>query len=196
MTIATEFSLFDVRGQRKYLNKQERQRFYTCAEQFPIEVRLFCLMIYFTGARISEVVNLNVSSIDFSNKTVIIQTLKRRKKGIFRQVPLPDFLLHDLKSYISTRAVHHQYSGNRLWFFSTRTASRYIKAVMEQAEIDGHKASSRGLRHGFAVQAVMTVPITQVQIWLGHAYLQTTSIYARVSGSEERELAEKLWAAG
>ena len=66
---------------------------------------------------------------------------------------------------------------------------------MDKAGIEGHKATSRGLRHGFAVQALMTVPITQVQIWLGHAYLQTTSIYAQVSGTEERELAEKLWAA-
>lgn len=196
MTIATEFSLFDGNGQRKYLNRKERQRFYNCAVQFPQEVKLFCLMIYFTGARISEGVNLNVSSLDFSNKTVIIQTLKRRKKGIYRQVPLPDFLLQELKSYIEIRKSHHRYSSNRLWFFSTRTASRHIKSVMEQAGIDGHKASSRGLRHGFAVQAVMTVPITQVQVWLGHAHLQTTSIYTRVSGIEERELAEKLWAAG
>lgn len=196
MTFTAEFSLFDGHGQRKYLNRQERHKFYSSAEQFPQEVRLFCLMIYFTGARISEIVNLNVSSIDISNKTVIIQTLKRRKKGIYRQVPLPDFLLHDLNAYIDTRSAHSRYSPNQLWFFSTRTASRYIKAVMDNAGIEGHKASSRGLRHGFAVQAVMTVPITQVQIWLGHAYLQTTSIYARVSGMEERELAEKLWAAG
>ncbi len=196
MTLTTEYSLFDGGGQRKYLNKLERHRFYSSAEQFPQDVRLFCQMIYFTGARISEIVNLNVSSIDFSNKTVIIQTLKRRKKGIYRQVPLPDFLLKELKLYINTRATHHRYPDKCLWFFSTRTASRYIKAVMDKAGIDGHKATSRGLRHGFAVQAVMIVPITQVQIWLGHAYLQTTSIYAQVSGTEEREMAQKLWAAG
>ena len=64
---------------------------------------------------------------------------------------------------------------------------------MTKAGIKGPKASSKGLRHGFAVQAVMTVPITQVQVWLGHAYLQTTSIYVRVSGIEERKLAERLW---
>ncbi|MCB0518523.1 MAG: site-specific integrase [Lewinellaceae bacterium] len=196
MAYTTEFSLFDGHGQRKYLNQEERQKFYSCAGQFPLEARLFCLMVYFTGARISEIANLGVSRIDFSNKTVIIQTLKRRKKGVFRQVPLPDPLLEELRSYIGTLKAHPYYDENRLWYFSTRTASRHIKAVMHMAEIKGHKASARGLRHGFAVQAVMMVPITQVQLWLGHAHLQTTTIYVQVSGTEERAMAEKLWASG
>ena len=87
-----ELSLFDVGGQRKYLNERERRDFYNCAVVCREDVRLFCLMIHFTGARISEIVNLNVSNIDFSNKTVIIQTLKRRNRGTYRQVPLPDSL--------------------------------------------------------------------------------------------------------
>lgn len=196
MTYTTDYSLFDRHGQRKYLNSRERNSFYTSTGQFPLEIKLFCLMVYFTGARISEIADLKVPGIDFSNRTVIIQTLKRRKKGVYRQVPLPDFLLDELKAYIGKRAVHPVYGKERLWFFSTRTASRHIKAVMQKAGIEGHRASARGLRHGFAVQAVMKVPITQVQVWLGHAYLQTTSIYVRVSGTEERELAEKLWASG
>ena len=196
MAFTTGYSLFDGKGQRKYLNQRERHRFYACAEQAPQEVRLFCLMLYFTGARISEIAGLNVPNIDFSNRTVIIQTLKRRKKGVYRQVPLPDFLLDELRSYMHKRDAHHRYDRDRLWFFSTRTASRHVKAVMDMAGIYGHKASARGLRHGFAVWAVMALPITQVQVWLGHAYLQTTSIYVRVSEMEERKMAEKLWALG
>lgn len=178
------------------MNKQERQRFLSSSAEFPQEVKLFCRMVYFTGARISEVANLKVSSLDFSNRTVIIQTLKRRKKVVFRQMPLPDSLLEDLRTYIDTRTQTDRYEANRLWHFSTRTASRYIKAVMKDSKIEGHKASARGLRHGFAVQAVMMVPLTQVQLWLGHASLQTTSIYVRVGDIEERELAERLWASG
>ena len=196
MAYTTEYSLFDGHGQRKYLNGQERHRFYACAAQSPQEVKLFCLMVYFTGARISEIADLGVPGIDFSNRTVTLRTLKRRKKGVYRQVPLPDPLLEELRAYIDTRGPHRLYDSNRLWFFSTRTASRYIKAVMLKANIEGHRATARGLRHGFAVHAVMTVPITQVQVWLGHACLQTTSIYVLVSGTEERELAEKLWALG
>ena len=193
MAYTAEYSLFDGFGQRKYLNRSEGQRFKACALESPREVRLFCLMVYYTGARISEIADLNVSNIDFCNRTVIIRTLKKREKGIFRQLQLPDFLVEELKSYIGSRRPHRLYNQDRLWFFSTRTGSRYIKAVMNRAGIDGHKASARGLRHGFAACAVLTVPVTQVKVWLGHASLKTTLIYVQVSGMEDRELAERLW---
>lgn len=193
MAFKTDFSLFDDQGQRKYLNQSERLQFYNCAKQLQTDRKLFCWMMFFTGARISEVTNLHVSSLDFSNKTVIIQTLKRRKKGVYRQLPLPEFLLDELKAYIVNRNKHLEYRKDRLWYFSTRTASRYIKSVMNEAGIIGVKSSALGLRHGFAVQAVTKVPITQVQKWLGHALLQTTAIYVSVSGVEERELAKRMW---
>lgn len=196
MTPTTRYSLLGKNGQRKYLNRPERHRFHAQAVQCPQRVKLFCLMLYYTGARLSEIADLHVHNLDFPNGTVAIQTLKRRTMGIYRQVPLPDFLLEELNSYIGTRETHPGYSDDRLWFFSTRTASRYVKSVMDRAGIEGHRASARGLRHGFAVWAVLTVPVTQVQVWMGHAYLQTTSLYVKVSGVEEREMAEKLWAAG
>ena len=191
-----EYSLFDGQGQRKYLNRQERLRFQACAEAFSLEVRLFCLLAHFTGARISEIMNLKVQHIDFSNGTVTIRTLKQRKEGVFRQVPIPGFLLDNLRVYIDNRAAHPRYERDRLWYFSTRTASRYIKAVMHKAGIEGHRATARGLRHGYAVWATFEVSISKAQSWLGHADLKTTLIYTRVSGREDRELAEKMWASG
>ncbi len=189
-----ELSLFDQEGQRKYLNQDERRRFYQAADtQKRQDIRLFCLMLFFTGARISEVVNLNKTSIDFSNKSVIIQTLKRRRKDIFRQLPLPDFLLDELERYMTELETHSSIMKDSLWSFSTRSASRYIKSVMNEAGIEGIKSSALGLRHGFAVHAVTRLPLTKVQKYLGHAYLQTTAIYVDVCGLEERELARKLW---
>ena len=82
---------------------------------------------------------------------------------------------------------------NRLWEYSLRSAARYIKEVMIEANITGVRACSRGLRHGFAVNAVRIVPITLVQRWLGHSNLETTAIYLNVIGCEEREFAMKIW---
>ncbi len=194
MPYHNNFSLFDFQGQRKYLNQEERKRFYDIANtQKRQDVRLFCLLLFFPGARISEIVNLLQTNIDFSNKSVVIQTLKRRRKDIFRQIPLPDFLLDDLKKHIERLDNQSSEIENSIWGFSTRSASRYIKSVMVEAKIEGMKSSALGLRHGFAVHAVTKVPITQVQKWLGHANLQTTAIYVNVCGIEERELAKKLW---
>lgn len=194
MAFQANFSLFDIKGQRKYLNQEERMQFYQIANaDRRQDVRLFCLLLFFTGARISEIFNLSKRSIDFSNKSVTIRTLKRRRKDVFRQIPLPDFLLDDLKEHFEKLETQNSKIEGSMWSFSTRSASRYIKSMMKKAGIKGVRSSALGLRHGFAVYAVTKVPITQVQKWLGHAHLQTTAIYLDVCGVEERGLAERLW---
>jgi integrase len=189
MSYHVHLSLFDPDGQRKCLNHLECQQFYEIANARPrMDVRLFCLLLYYTGARISEIINLKPISIDFANKSVAIRTLKRRRNDVFRQIPLPDALMTDIRNYIKAMG-----KCDQLWRFAGRSASRYVKSVMQEAGIDDAKSSALGLRHGFAVHAVQKVPITQVQKWLGHAQLQTTAIYLNVSGFEERELAKLLW---
>ncbi|MGD9804096.1 MAG: tyrosine-type recombinase/integrase [Hyphomicrobiaceae bacterium] len=59
----------------------------------------------------------------------------------------------------------------------------------------GPHATPKGLRHGFGLHAILSgVPINLVQKWLGHASLSTTPIYLEAVGSEERELAARMWA--
>jgi site-specific recombinase XerD len=50
------------------------------------------------------------------------------------------------------------------------------------------------LRHGFGIHAIRSgVPVNLVQRWLGHARLETTMIYLQALGSEEREIARRMW---
>ena len=181
-------TLHDKDGQRKYLNQIERFRFLEAAKKRRTEVRLFCELLYYTGARIAEIHNLTSQNIDVSNGTVAIESLKKRQSGIFREIPLPDPLLQDLANY-----TNHNHS-KRLWPYSLRTASRYIKSVMQTADIYGVRGCAKGLRHGFAVTAVMTAPLTMVKKWLGHSSLETTEIYLDIVGIEEREIARRsIW---
>lgn len=65
---------------------------------------------------------------------------------------------------------------------------------MRDAKLSGAKATSRGLRHGFAVGALETnIPITLIQKWMGHARLETTAIYTNVVGEQERKFATLRW---
>lgn len=184
------FSLHDSRGRRKYLNQSERLRFLECTQNRPIEIKLFSQLLYYTGARIAEIHNLTSRNIDFSNRTVVIKTLKQQKKGVYREIPLPDFLLEELAFYIEA-IPQKEKNSQLLWSFSLRSASRYIKSIMCDAEI--YEGSAKSLRHGFAVHCINFVPISNVQKWLGHSSSDTTSIYLDVTGTEEREIAEKIW---
>lgn len=195
MPYSAEFSLFNQKGQRKYLNHKERARFYECTKTLPLDKQLFCQLIYFTGARISEIADLKVVQLDFIDKSVVLNSLKQRKKYVYRSIPLPDHLLGGLLAYIDHRRkiFPNDPRQDDLWWFTTRTGFNYVKDTMKKAYIRGPRACPKGLRHGFAVHAVTKVPITQVQVWMGHAELETTGVYLKVSGQEEREWAEMLW---
>lgn len=183
-------TLHNCDGQRKYLNQEERMRFLGVTKTQSVEIRLFCQLLFYTGARIREIHNLTVQSIDLSNKTVIIECLKKRQKGIFREIPLPDHLLKDVSRYCQRRGLD---KVELLWHFSLRTASRQIKKLMKTANIEGVRSSAKGLRHGFAVYAVTKAPLTMVKKWLGHSALETTEIYLNIVGAEEREFARRVW---
>ena len=53
-------------------------------------------MLRWRGRRISEVLALAPVAIDIESGVASIQTLKRRWRGIIRQVPLPGDLIKDL----------------------------------------------------------------------------------------------------
>lgn len=187
-------SLHSVHG-RKYLNTSERRRFLEAANGALPPIRAFCLILAWTGCRISEALALTAASFDLENRTVEFETIKRRRGGLVRQVPIPFVLLQELDHlfYVSARQRDSTKVEARLWSWSRSTAWRNVKSVMRTAGLQGTFAMPKGLRHAFGVAAFQTVPPHLVQRWLGHASLRTTAIYGDVSGPEERIFAERLW---
>jgi integrase/recombinase XerD len=142
------------------------------------------------------VLALTSAAIDIESGVAITHTLKRRRPGIIRQVPLPRDVLRDLNIVfrLRWRQRHPRLVGERLWTWSRTTAWRRIKKVMAAANIIGTPAMPKGLRHGFDVNAFQSsVPPHVVQRWLGHASLRTTSLYGDVVGPEERAFAARMW---
>lgn len=195
MAFQSQLSLFSKKGERKYLNRRERCAFYACAKNLPQERQIFCLLLYFTGARIGEIYELTSRQIDDADNTVIIRCLKRRRNDLYRQIPIPNDLIHTINAMIDHKKQAGYLLSNDqiLWSFCYRTASRFIKKVMIEAGVTGIRARALGLRHGYAVHALNKVAITKVQKLMGHGYLTTTAIYLDVSGIEEREMVEQLW---
>lgn len=189
--------LFNQAGKRKYLTKQERQMFIAAAKQRPREVRTLCLVLAYTGCRISEALQLSADRVDPVDGMVVFETLKKRRSGVFRAVPVPPELLDALELVHGISEAQRRANGGAgllLWPWSRSTAWRRVQEVMQAAGITGPQASPKGLRHGFGVAAVQAkVPLNLVQRWLGHADLATTAIYVDAVGVEEKELAAGMW---
>src|SRR6266850_5235676 len=81
--------LFQHDGSRKYLTQDERQAFLTAAAQFPHDVRSFCHVLTYTGCRLAEALALTADRVDLRTSRLTFETLKKRKRGVYRTVPVP-----------------------------------------------------------------------------------------------------------
>lgn len=188
--------LYDQAGNRKYLTAAERRAFLRAVETLPPELRTFCRVLAYTGARISEVLALTPARIDAAARLVIVESLKKRRRGVFRAIPLPASLFEEMDRVhqLGDLRSRPELASRRIWPWCRTFAWQRIKEAMAAARLTGPQASPKGLRHGFAVTALQGgVPITLVRRWLGHARLSTTEIYADAVGPEEQAIARLLW---
>ena len=180
--------LFDEKGRRKYLSADELRRFMKAAAHTEHSARAFCLTLAYSGCRISEALSLTPDHLDVSTGRIVFRTLKRRKR-VFRAVPVPKTLIMELMALAAKRG-----ADERLWPWCRQSGWRKVKSVMAQARIRGPQASPKGLRHGFGIAAAeANVPPGLTQRWMGHASLETTALYQHAVGPEERAFAERLW---
>jgi len=190
-----EMRLYDSAGKRLYINAAERARFVAVALTAPLPQASFALTLLYTGCRISEAVELSLGSLQLETQLVTYRTLKRRKTTTYREVPIP----LDLVQLLQEQRGNRRTLSDPLWLkagtpINRSTGYRWIKAIMEVADITGPCACPKGLRHGFAIHALQSgVPLNMVQKWLGHANIETTAIYGNASGKEELVLAGRMW---
>jgi len=192
-TAQASMRLHTVDGARKYLTAGERDAFLRQAELADRQVRTPCMTLAYAGCRLSEALALTADRVDLAAGVLVIESLKKRRTGVFRAVPVPPALLETLNMVHGIRELHSRRGkglGVRLWPWSRMTGWRTVHAVMADAGLDGPHASPKGLRHGFGVSAVSAgIPLNLVQKWLGHAQLTTTAIYADAVGTEEHDIA-------
>lgn len=189
-TRQSTISLHTLSGLRKYLTGDERARFIAAAEAAPPSLGALCLTMAYTGCRISEALDIRAGSVELGAGYLSLKCLKKRRPGIYRDVPVPGSLLERIAALSDGLAI-----DERIWSWSRGRAWFLVKAVMHQAGItDGPHAMPKGLRHAFGIHAVRSsVPLPLVQRWMGHANIATTAIYLQAVGDEEREIAARMW---
>jgi len=207
--------LYNDECQRLYINSSERRRLLKIAETLPADKKAFLLTLVYTGCRLSEARYLTHNSLQAEEGILAIRTLKRRKFHM-REIPIPPQLISALQDHHSRKgginassktknashAAHNNLSQNNSLIWQNEagepidraTAYRWIKEIMNEANIHGAQATPKGLRHGFGIHAVLSnVPLSTLQKWMGHADIRTTAIYANVVGKEEKEMAGRMW---
>ena len=150
-------------------------------------------LIYATGIRASELINIKISDIDFNEATVRI--LGKGSKE--RIIPIHNLALNLISKYWKNEIHNHnnlvknkKIKFNRdLLFLNiygkklTRQGLWYIiKNISKKLGLDMSKVSPHILRHTFATHLLYNgVPIRHLQELLGHSNISTTQIYTHLS---------------
>jgi len=146
---------------------------------------------YGAGLRATEVISLKVSDID--SKRMVIR-VEQGKGGKDRYVMLSPHLLDLLRTWWKA-------ARPRGWLFpgrapaqpmTTRQLNRACHAAAQTAEIN-KRVSLHILRHSFATHLLeQKVDIRIVQVLLGHANLETTTLYTHVATKTISEVLSPL----
>ena len=159
--------------------------------------RLIISFLYTTGVRRSELMKLNVESIDFGRKVAKV-TGKGNKT---REIPLLDSLCEEILLYLKAVGVLFQrerslkepllvtYSGIRLY---PVYVDRVVKKELGDVKgITGRK-SPHVLRHSLATELMNNeVGLNSIKELLGHASLATTQVYTHTSIAQLKNIYEQ-----
>jgi integrase/recombinase XerC len=137
--------------------------------------RLVLLLFYTLGLRVSELSNLKMKNI--KNGWVKIYA----KGGKIRQIPLLDEVAVELEEFLSKYQPEvYIFENDRVKL--TENQLRYKLAKVFKSI--GIKATPHQLRHSYATDLLnQGARITDVSELLGHASLETTQIYTKLSSS-------------
>ncbi len=152
-------------------------------------------LLYSTGARISEIVELDVDDVDVESRSVRLVGKGRKE----RDVPVGSYALAALDAYLVRArpelagrgrggpALFLNQRGARL---SRQSAWAALRTAAQRSGIDHpDRISPHTLRHSFATHLLAGgADVRVVQELLGHASVTTTQIYTRVTPDTLREV--------
>jgi integrase/recombinase XerD len=154
-------------------------------------------LLYSTGARVSEIIDLNLNDIDsFSNSEGLITTVKLRGKGgKERVVPIGSFAVTAVNDYLArSRPTLSKVTTQKSLFLNQRggrlTRQSAWNIVAKAAQRAGLKdqVTPHSLRHSFATHLLDGgADIRVVQELLGHSSVTTTQIYTLITIDRLRE---------
>jgi len=166
-------------------------------------------VVALTGVRAGELLALNVSDLDFTNKTISISKSADNNTRIIREpktknstatLPMPSALEAVLRNYLQT---HWKPNAPGLLFQNkkgTRPLNRdnlvkyVLKPILKKLGIPAHNTGLHAFRHGLATElANASVPLPVLQRQMRHADVRTTlRIYIHLVSETHVDVMERL----
>ncbi len=168
------------------LTKDEIQQLFKATET--TKSNLILQLLYSSGLRVSEIVNLKPTDLDFNENIGWVREGKGKKDRMF-------IISKKLSNKLEKFTKKHEdwnYLFSKANPLTTRNIQKIVQATTKRANID-KPVHPHTLRHSFATHLLENgVDIRKIQVLLGHSSLTTTQIYAHVSSAELKKIDSPL----
>ena len=192
----------------EYLSREELERLFRYTEdgkQIGLRNRAILEMLYSTGLRISELVNLDRQNIDFERGEFTVRGKGKKVRIVFLSERAKGWLKEYLDSrddnydplFINHRRTRKKKKGDLDLKGEHRRLTEYT--IQEMVRLTAIKAgltkhvTPHTLRHSFATELLLNgADIRSVQEMLGHSSITTTQIYTHITNKKLREIHQKF----
>jgi len=148
-------------------------------------------MLYSTGVRVSELVNIKISDINFNNHSIRIMGKGSKERDVLfgtRCLELLDMYLNDGRKIIDKNNNPYLFLNNNGNKLTTRGVSLIIDLIVKKSGLN-IKVTPHVLRHTFATHMLNEgADLLSVKELLGHENLSTTQVYTHVSNERLRNV--------
>lgn len=149
--------------------------------------KLILKMLYSSGLRVSELVNLTPKNLDFQQNIGWVRKGKGSKDRIFK---IAESLNKQLRKWIKKNPGNFVFSGEKP--MTPRNVQLLIKTAAKNAGIN-KKVTPHTLRHSFATHLLENGEnLLVIQQLLGHENLETTRIYTHISQDQIKKVKSPL----
>jgi len=138
--------------------------------------------IFTTGCRVGEVYKLNRNSLDWENRSVIVNGKGDKEREVYFTIKCQIWLKKYLRERKDTDIALFVTERNPKRRMSIAQIRRVLKRIAKRAGIEG-TVYPHLLRHTYATHLLNNgAPLEVIQSFLGHSKLDTTRLYAHMSG--------------
>lgn len=149
-----------------------------------LKSRLIISLLYSTGLRVSEIVNLKISDLNIAEKTGWVRRGKGSKDRLFI---LSSELVDELSDYIASKK-ENIYVFSKDKPLTTRNIQKIVQGTRHRAGLK-KKVTPHTLRHSFATHLLEGgTDIRTIQAILGHSSLSTTQVYTHISNDQLKKV--------
>lgn len=179
----------------RYLSEHQMRLVYQLVHR-DLRINALIHLLHRTGARISELLALNVEEVDLEQRRFQVIGKGNKKRWCFYCSDAAEALEQYLKNarHQNTPALFtaQQQITRQVSRLSYRTAYQHWKNLTQgHDEIEGIRLHD--LRHTFATERVGLISIEELRALMGHENIQTTLRYQKVTSQKAEEAAQKAF---